>query len=150
MNFSTTKVGQRGFLLNFKNLCADIPEEEWRGSFEDSPPPVEDQHRDDGKLTKVNEVKIEALSKELTALSKRFTELTTEHKQLQRKAIGYHNQSATNEKLIKELRSRESDLLVRRLLLLSFFVVNLHLSGDNQRQRFTNRCPQSAIGGSEF
>ena len=71
------------------------------------------------KLFKVNEVKIDALSKELATLNKRYTELTSEHKQLQKKAIGFHNQSTTNEKIIKELKARESDFLV--FFLLCFF-----------------------------
>ena len=77
------------------------------------------------KLGKLNQVKIETLSKELINLQKRYSELFTEYKNIQRKAISYYNQNVTNEKNLKDLRSKELDLNVSMKNLSYLFLILL-------------------------
>lgn len=64
--------------------------------------------------------KAEALKqiKELDALNKRFLDLNSDYKKLKLKTIGYYNQCQTSEKMVKELKARESDLNVSSFLVL--------------------------------
>lgn len=79
----------------------DIPEEEWRALEDADPAQV---------ATRKNE-SLKQL-RELDSLNKRFLDLNSDYKKLKLKAIGYYNQSQTNEKLVKELRAKEADLTV--------------------------------------
>ncbi len=56
-------------------------------------------------------MKIDALSKELSGLQKRYADLLSEYKSMQKRAVAFHNQNVGSEKSLREARSRESDLL---------------------------------------
>ncbi len=56
-------------------------------------------------------MKIDALSKELSGLQKRYSDLLSEYKSMQKRAVAFHNQNVGSEKALREARSRESDLL---------------------------------------
>lgn len=59
----------------------------------------------------LQQVKIDALSKELSGLQKRYADLLSEYKSMQKRAVAFHNQNVGSEKALREARSRESDLL---------------------------------------
>ncbi|KAH9393413.1 Golgin sub A member 5 [Tyrophagus putrescentiae] len=59
----------------------------------------------------LQQVKIDALSKELSGLQKRYSDLLSEYKSMQKRAVAFHNQNVGSEKALREARSRESDLL---------------------------------------
>lgn len=97
----------------------DLPEEEWNNSSSNSPEEENSSDRSSHHSTtaseetaKLSQVKIEALTKELSALNKRYNELSYNNKQLQRKAINVHNQNVNNEKIVKDLKAKEIDLMV--------------------------------------
>lgn len=80
--------------LNNKDIN-NIPEEEWQ-SFTNN-----DQ---DNMKTTTREIK------ELDLLNRKILELNTEYKKQKLKAQNYYNQMISNEKLIKDLNSKEQDL----------------------------------------
>lgn len=87
------------------NKGNDIPEEEWQ-NLNDSP---NNEHQLNNKIKSNKEALTQI--KELESLNKRILELNSEFKKQKLKAQNYYNQIVTNEKLIKELKSKESDLL---------------------------------------
>lgn len=66
----------------------------------------------------MSQVKLEALTRELSVLNERYIKLTSDFKQLQKRNSSLQTHNQAYDKVVRELNSKETDLLVNQLILI--------------------------------
>ncbi|KAH9515976.1 golgin subfamily A member 5 [Dermatophagoides farinae] len=94
-------------LMEYLNKDNNIPEEEWQSLNNSN---HDESSNDNNKLKTKREILTRDV-KELDSLNKKILELNGAFKKQKLKAQNYYNQNMANEKLIKELNSKEHDLI---------------------------------------